>query len=902
MWDDSTFVGFDFETTGELPEYALQPWRVRQGKAWPTSLVTVRHKTPGFEIGGGLFPTRQAMKDTLQRAVDENHTFVGWNTTFDIAWFLAHDLDDLVFRIKWLDGMLLWRHWFIEPEYDMNRNNKKSYGLKACVEEVWPDKAGYDEDVDFHSTDPAELDKLHRYNIRDSAFTLRLAKKWYKLLEQEPQRLKVALIEAAALPHVAKANLDGMLVDTLVTRELAGYLDKVAAERLEVLAPDGITEKVVRSPKQLSTLMFDVWGLPVLKENRSPKTGAVSRSTDKEVLHELAFIDQRAKLVRDYREALGNKTKFAEAPLVSADYNGDGRTRPQAIVFGTYSGRMTYASKQGRNKDERQTGFALHQEKNSRLYRSAITAPPGFTLMEFDAAGQEFRWMAIASGDPIMLGLCAPGEDAHSYMGSRIVGRDYLQLVEAVHSDDPRANADRKMGKVANLCVAGDTLVLTDRGVVPIVEVTHRDLVWDGVEFVQHGGVVFSGVRPVISHGGVTATPDHKVLVQGRWERLDEAARHGWEIEPALGSGWACKARSSVRIVDGLVRRAVSEVGRALRASPLRLWFGARLEPALSGDGSQRAMQGMCSASTPQAGWPCGGHGRASAPGAEACERLVSALPQPGFQSLPQLRGTWDRVQIFFGRRGRSLRAGAFATPYVSEAGHRPGGQRWPLRAGQPASGDTQAEPSQQTLEPVYDIVNCGPRTRFAANGVIVHNSLQYRTSAPKLRVVARVQYNIPMELPQAEVIHKTYQRTYQQVPVYWKQQIAQTKRDGYVETLAGRRVQVVGNWQGAKGWSMGSTAVNYRIQGTGADQKYLAMKVVAPYLRKIGAYFAWDLHDGIYLYVPDDKVERAAVDIKYLLDNLPYRAAWGFTPPIPMPWDCKAGKSWGTLKEYHYE
>lgn len=202
----------------------------------------------------------------------------------------------------------------------------------------------------------------------------------------------------------------------------------------------------------------------------------------------------------------------------------------------------------------------------------------------------------------------------------------------------------------------------------------------------------------------------------------------------------------------------------------------------------------------------------------------------------------------------------------------------------------------------VYDITNCGPRTRFAANGVIVHNSLQYRTSANKLRVTARVQHNIPMEEGQARLIHRTYQQTYRGVPRYWEKQIAMTRRLGYVETFAGRRVQVVGDWDGRMGWSMGSTAINYRIQGTGADQKYLALAALRPYLTKIGAYFAWDLHDGIYLYIPDSKVKKAIADILEMLNNLPYAQAWGFTPPIPMTWDAKWGKSWGGLKEYRHE
>jgi DNA polymerase-1 len=628
IWDDSRYVAFDFETSGELPEYALQPWRVAQGKAWATSLVWARKLPGSLGIYGGLEPDVAMMRSMLEDAIANKYTLVGWNTVFDISWLLAYGLEDLVMRCRWLDGMLLWRHYAIEPEYEIVSHKKKSFGLKTAVAEVLPNHAGYEEDVDFHSTDPAERRKLHEYNVRDTVFTLRLAKHWWGKLEPAQQR--AALLEAEALPLVAAANLRGMVVDTLAANELRQHLADTAAAQLAKLAPHGVTEKVIRSPLQLSRLLFDEWKLPVYKENTSKLTGKVTRSTDKEALHELSFKDPRAKELRLYREALNNRTKFAEAPLDSVAYNEDGRTYPSAIVFGTYSGRLTYASKQGKNKATRQTGFALHQEKRGAEFRGIIVPPPGYTLMEFDASGQEFRWMAIASGDETMLRLCAPGEDPHAYMGARVTQQLYEKLVSDLKAGVPQAKDARQLGKVANL-------------------------------------------------------------------------------------------------------------------------------------------------------------------------------------------------------------------------------------------------------------------------------SLQYRTSARKLRSVARVQYNLPMELPQAQQIHAVYQRAYVVVPKYWDRQIAQTKKLGYVETFAGRRVQVVGNWGGNFAWSMGSTSINYRIQGTGADQKYLALAVLKSYLTKIGAHFAWDLHDGIYLYVPDARVQEAAIEIKRRLDNLPYQKAWGFTPPITLPWDCKVGSSWGSLKEYHY-
>jgi DNA polymerase I-like protein with 3'-5' exonuclease and polymerase domains len=629
IWDDTKTVAFDFEASGTTPEYALQPWRYAAGDFWTTSISVIQHTgtqlTPWMSK---LFPTVEDKRAFLQAAIDNDWTVVTWNGIYDISILIAYGLRDLVFEVRWLDGLLLWKHLEIDPEYDIDKPRKKSYALKPdAVNRFIPgfaDTTGADE-VDFHSTDPAELAKLQHYNNRDSVRTLVITKLiWDQLTDKQRN---AALIEAEAIPFVAEANLNGMPIDTLFASELAAWLQGTAAKKLDELGPHGVTEQVVRSPTKMAALLFDQWGLPVYKENTGKKTGNVSRSTDKEVLHELAFIDPRCKSLKEYREALNNDTKFAQAPLVSADYNGDGRTRPSGIMFGTYTGRMTYASSQGKGVGKRQTGFALHQEKRGKEFRGIVQAPPGYTIVEFDAAGQEFRWMAVKSGDTNMLQLCLPGEDAHSYMGSRIVGKDYREVMVLSGESGSREEQDRYFGKVANL-------------------------------------------------------------------------------------------------------------------------------------------------------------------------------------------------------------------------------------------------------------------------------SLQYRTYPKTFRKVARVQYDIPLELPEAQRIHRVYQQTYPQVPIYWNLAIEQAKRQGYAETLAGRRVALVGDWGGSLSWKMESTALNYPIQGTGGDQKYLAIKLLKDFILSVGGYFAWDLHDGLYWFIPDNMVDRVVAQGKHILDNLPYQQAWGFTPPIPMPWDCKFGKVWGALKK----
>lgn len=594
---------FDLETSGSKPEFALQSWRAPHD-AHITSLVWMHNGT----THGGLNPTRDDLLNMLIYAQENDCTIAGWNVQFDVQWLIAYGLEDEVFKCKFIDGMLLWRHLTIAPEYE---NSRKSYGLKAAVTEFLPAFSDYELDIDFHDPSPEARAKLHEYNISDVKFTEHLTLKFYNELSKKQQT--AARIEAECIPLIAAANYHGMVVDVPAVEALCAKLEQTAEQKLAELAPHGVTEEIIRSPAKLSKLLFDDWGLP---PQGTTDTGA--RSTDKSALHELSLIDPRAKTLREYREALNNKTKFAQTILDSAAYNGNNTTHPQAIIFGTYSGRLTYASNQGRGKEQRQTGFAIHQMKRGAEYRAAIKAPDGFTLMEYDASGQEFRLLALASNDANMLKLCMPGEDAHAFMGNKI------------NPDAQDKKAARQLGKIANL-------------------------------------------------------------------------------------------------------------------------------------------------------------------------------------------------------------------------------------------------------------------------------SLNYRAGAKKLRQVARVNYSLDMSQDEADKIHAAYQDAYSQVPVFWKSQITKVKHNKYVETYAGRRVSVDGDWSGDNAWSMGSTAINYRIQGTGADQKYLALAVIKPYLRQIGARFAWDLHDGIYLYVPDDKVHEAAEQIKLLLDNLPYQKAWGFSPSIPLPWDCKSGKSWANLKEYKF-
>ena len=637
MIDVRDITAFDVETWGREDLFALQPFRLLTGDAWLTSAALAYYDDAGVLHDEALRrPTPQELADWL--ATQAGKYVVCWNTSFDVAWLLAIDvvhpelgIRAKVFAINWLDGMLFYRHLINAPRY--REEGRMSLGLKEAVKYFFPDEAGYEEGVTFNPVTADEWERLLFYNRRDCRFALRIVAALLHMLAPKVQRN--ALIEARCLPLVADTKVQGLKVNA----ERAVILrDRLTEERDAAMVQLALTEgmmdwvKVLASPKQLATLLYETWGLPVPHHT---DTGAPS--TDKEALAIIGLQDPRANLIYTYRECQTRKTKFCDGALASLEYNGDGHARPDFRVFGTYTGRGTYSSKVGKNKDERPSGIAIHQWVNNDEYRALIEEDDDTEIIEADFAGQEFRWMAVESGDIVMLNLCQPGEDAHAYMAAQVIPRLSYEWVREHRDDDPGAKKARKLGKVGNL-------------------------------------------------------------------------------------------------------------------------------------------------------------------------------------------------------------------------------------------------------------------------------SCQYRTGPPTLRRVAAVQHKVALTLDEADQIVRTYRVTYRAVPRYWSKQIQIAKTHGWVETLAGRRVNL-GQFQKWKGideegvpydwrWAHESTAINFPIQGVGADQKYLALLVARNYLPKVGGRFQKELHDGMFFRVPKAHAERAAHDLKYLLSNLPYKRAWGVDLPIQFPVDVKRGPHWGALKE----
>lgn len=445
-------------------------------------------------------------------------------------------------------------------------------------------------------------------------------------------------------------------------------------------------------------------------------------------------------------------------------------------------------------------------------------ADEGHVMVEADFSAADARAVAAVSGDAAFSKRFEPGVDSHDISGEIFFGRD------AYH-----ANRE-ELRPVAKACIAEGERVLTDSGLVPIEDVTTDHLVWDGLKFTTHGGIVYNGVKEVITYEGLTATEDHVVF-----------ARAGGEtVEVPLGVA----AAEHLRLIT------TGAGGREVRVDCGDL-DGGEVLPGGSEPASSSAVPRV----------PSSGLGvlRESSPGldprvpsmrtaeAEAVPSVAreedgcypAEMPEPEQSGVQELRGPWGPVPLGLDTRSgivdlekpgtlragddprqdrhqRELRAGesevgrpeatavqqalhsAVGVPSGALAVCPGGGASVPApgvftgRDHRGSSGERQDE--RVALQPrgrktrVYDILNAGPHHRFTVSGKLVHNcshALAYRVGARKLGETAGADFET------GKRFIENYQKAYPLVTRWQNKITLQGDNMGFVENHWGRRMTV---------------------------------------------------------------------------------------------------------------
>lgn len=298
-------------------------------------------------------------------------------------------------------------------------------------------------------------------------------------------------------------------------------------------------------------------------------------------------------------------------------------------------------------------------------------------------------------------------------------------------------------------CVDGDSLVLTEIGWKPLRDIG-SERVHDGVEFVEHGGKMFNGIKQCVTVDGVMMTPDHKVLTDEGWKTALEKPK---------------PLRPDLRDVDCAATEPLGRQEDALGVSVcmregMYQGRGGRNQGSKTRRDAELWMRDRCVNSAEKSDtWDEQASGLRSVEkhGGSLHATLTSCMEKLRRARDNSLRGVAGIVRNFLEGHGWFLPARALA----GQNGQQQGVLAGELRMGfvspereEPAKqfargpsspiqnyGDSVVHPVLPVREgltagevEVYDIVNCGPRNRYVVLGsegpFVVHNCTENFTQA----------------------------------------------------------------------------------------------------------------------------------------------------------------------------
>ncbi len=199
---------------------------------------------------------------------------------------------------------------------------------------------------------------------------------------------------------LAKMEERGVLIDKeFFDSESKRLKEELRGKEKAIYKAAGITFNI-NSPKQLSYVLFEMLGLPVVKRT---KTGV---STDHEVLMKLAPHHELVELLLKYREIEKVRSTYIDA--IPNLIDRDGRVRTQWCQNTTSTGRL---SSIGPNLQNIPPGV-----------RKGFVPPKDWVLLSSDYSQIELRIVASLSGDSNLKEAFTKGEDIHIRTAALILG------------------------------------------------------------------------------------------------------------------------------------------------------------------------------------------------------------------------------------------------------------------------------------------------------------------------------------------------------------------------------------------------------------------------------------------------------------------------------------------------
>ena len=258
------------------------------------------------------------------------------------------------------------------------------------------------------AADGFKTEHLAQHSAEEACLMLRTGAKMREELEKNELWNLYHDVERPLISVLADLEHTGIKVDA----EELGRQNAEVSARIEGLINE-IHELAdedfnVDSPKQLSEILFEKLGLPILKKT---KTGA---STDQEVLEQLAAMHELPRKIIENRHLVKLKGTYLDAlPKLINPETGRIHASFNQVVAAT--GRLSSSNPNLQN-------IPIRTPEGERIRRAFIPGEPGWKLVCADYSQIELRVLAHFSGDVAMQKAFADGIDIHRAVAAEVFG------------------------------------------------------------------------------------------------------------------------------------------------------------------------------------------------------------------------------------------------------------------------------------------------------------------------------------------------------------------------------------------------------------------------------------------------------------------------------------------------
>ena len=404
----SEFV-LDTETTSEQPMEAKLVgisfcWK--EGEAYYVALRS-RPDAQGIDM-------ETAIKELKPILEDENIKKIGQNIKYDKLVLLNYGIE-----VKGIAYDTMIASYLLNP-------SRMSHGLDDIAFEYLDHKmTSIDELLGAGkkrvTMDMVDIEKVSMYSCGDSDVTLRLKNVFEKEIFKKELETLFENIELPLVDVLSDMEKNGIKIDIDFFKEASSEMEIELSQLIKDIYQIAGEEFNINSPKQLSRILFEKLGLPIVKKT---KTGS---STDVEVLEKLSPLHPLPKELLRYRELSKLKSTYVDA-LPELINKKTGRLHTSFNQAVTATGRLSSSNPNLQN-------IPIKTEEGRKI-RKAFIGEKGNFIMSADYSQIELRILAHLSKDPELIAAFEKDRDVHNHTASLIFGVDEKEV-----TPEMRANA-----------------------------------------------------------------------------------------------------------------------------------------------------------------------------------------------------------------------------------------------------------------------------------------------------------------------------------------------------------------------------------------------------------------------------------------------------------------------------